>query len=65
MKQRDKMRQLFSRYRGDQVKIVSAYAEAEKRGQVSRESNRYGLSAEDYAARLLADGLRKAWLRGA
>lgn len=65
MKQRDMMRQLFERCRGDRVRIVSAYAEAERRGRVSRMRNRYGLSAEDYAARLLADGLRKTWLRDA
>jgi len=40
-----------------------AYGDAERRGKVSRASNKYDISSEAYARALLADGLRKGWLR--
>jgi hypothetical protein len=63
MKQRDKMRELFRRFDGNKVRIVSAYAEAERHGEVERARNSHDLIADDYASRLFADGVRKKWIR--
>jgi len=60
--QRDKMRELFQENAGDEEKTVSAYASAERAGEVSRRSNDYALNAEEYARRLFADGVRKGWI---
>jgi hypothetical protein len=38
MKQRDMMRELFRRFRGDRARVVEAYVEAERRGDVERVS---------------------------
>ena len=62
MKQRDKMRELFQLHRGDEARVIQAYAEAEQRGEVPRESDLHSLTSHDYAARLFADGIRKGWL---
>jgi len=62
MKQRDKMRELFQLHRGDEARVIQAYAEAEERGEVPRESDLHSLTAQDYAARLFADGIRKGWI---
>lgn len=62
--QRDVMRDLDRRFGGDQDKVVAAYAAAERRGEVERGSNVHGMSPEEYAARLYADGVAKGWLRG-
>ncbi|MES2641063.1 MAG: hypothetical protein V4850_16350 [Myxococcota bacterium] len=61
--QRDVMRALWKRYRPDEGAVVTAYAAAEHRGEVARTSNDRRVSAEDYARRLLYDGLAKGWLR--
>ena len=61
--QREWMLRLFREHRGDREGTIQAYAEAERRGRVSRNSNTSRLSAEAYARALLADGLRKGWLR--
>ena len=60
--QRDKMRELFQKNAGDEERTVSAYAAAERAGEVSRRSNDYALNAEEYARRLLSDGVRKGWI---
>jgi len=60
--QRDKMRELYKQNAGDEQRTIAAYAAAERRGEVSRRSNDYGLNAEEYARRLLADGVRKGWI---
>ena len=52
MKQRDKMRELFQRHRGNEEHTIQAYADAEERGEVPRNSDLRGLTARDYAARL-------------
>jgi hypothetical protein len=62
MNQRDKMRELFRRYEKNLDLIVEKYAEAERRGDVARKSNSHGLTSNNYAVRLLADGLRKKWI---
>jgi hypothetical protein len=61
--QRDKMRQLFVRHRGNETRIIEEYARAEMRGEVSRARNAYNLSPEQYARALMSDGLRKGWFR--
>lgn len=62
--QRETMRELFRKYRGNELAVIRAYAEAERRGEVDRGSNRYGLSSEQYAERLLADAKKKGWIVG-
>ena len=57
--QRDKMRELFQANAGDEGKTITAYAAAERAGEVSRRSNDYALNSEEYARRLLIDGVRK------
>ncbi|MDQ6771320.1 MAG: hypothetical protein M3Z54_15225 [Gemmatimonadota bacterium] len=61
--QRDKMRELYQGCAGDFDKTIAAYAAAERRGEVHRRSNDYALNPEEYARRLLADGVRKGWLK--
>lgn len=63
MSQREKMRELFLKNSRNEDRTVAAYAAAERVSQVHRESTEYALTPEDYARRLLADGLRKGWLR--
>lgn len=60
--QRDVMRDLHRRLGGDHDAIVAAYAAAERRGEVPRASNRLGMDADEYARRLLRDGLNRGWL---
>ena len=62
MRQTDKMRELFRRYRGNKTRVIREYALAEQQNVVIRKSNRYGLTAIDYATRLFADGVRKGWI---
>lgn len=62
--QRDMMRDIFRRHRGDEEAVVREYAAAETRGEVTRSSNAYDLSPEDYARRLLEDARKKGWIRG-
>lgn len=63
MNQRDKMRQLCSRFPDDTERIISEYARAEERGEVARLRNAHGLPALKYARALHRDGIRKSWLR--
>ena len=64
MSQRDKMLEIYKRHKGNNDNaIIREYADAERSGKVKRKRNKYGLSAEDYAKRLLADGRDKGWLK--
>jgi hypothetical protein len=64
MKQFDKMRELFALY-GDQEKIlIQEYAWAEIHGEVTRKSNKNGVTAEHYASLLLKDARTKGWISG-
>lgn len=63
MKQRDKMRELFRRFNGDRLRVIEAYVKAESLGEVGRVSDSRGMSANDYALRLFADGIRKEWIQ--
>ena len=62
MSQREMMRRLQVRLRGVKNSIVAAYASAEARGEVFRTKNKRGMSREDYAEKLYADGIRKGWI---
>jgi len=56
------MRDLNRRFGGDDDKVVAAYAAAERRGEVRRASNVHGMTPEEYARRLYADGVAKGWI---
>lgn len=60
--QRTMMQDLWRRHRPDQLRTITEYAAAERRGEVFRERNVHGVDAEEYARRLLEDGRRKGWL---
>jgi hypothetical protein len=61
--QRAVMREIYGQYRNSESRIIAAYAEAERLGRVQRLGQKSGHSAEEYAKALLADGLRKGWLK--
>jgi hypothetical protein len=63
MKQRDMMRELFRRFAGDRARVVGTYAEAERRGEVGRVRDSHHMSADEYASRLFADGVKKNWIQ--
>lgn len=60
--QRDVMRAIWARCAPDEDRAIREYATAEHRGEVSRKQNASGLTSEQYARALLADGLAKGWL---
>ena len=60
--QRDVMQDLNRRFGADQDKVVAAYAAAERHGDVRRASNVHGITPEEYARRLYADGVAKGWI---
>jgi len=62
--QRDVMRDLWSVHGPDEERVVKAYAQAERDEEATRGSNTYNQTAEEYARRLLYDGLKKGWLDG-
>jgi len=61
--QRAVMRDIYTRFRGDESRIIAEYAAAERSGRVQRKGQRSGHTPEAYAKALLADGLNKRWLR--
>jgi len=63
MTQRDMMRKLFRRFDGDRSRVVTAYAEAERRREVQRVHDSRDMSADEYASRLFADGVQKRWIQ--
>ena len=62
MKQRDKMRELFRQHSGNPEMTIKSYADAERRGEVIRKSNKRNEHAESYAAKLYADAVTKGWI---
>ncbi len=60
--QREKLSELYRRHAGNTERIVRAYANAERRGEVARPKGAARLDADAYARALLAEGLRKGWL---
>lgn len=63
MTQRLIMAEVWMDHGKDPLKAILAYAKKEDSGLVLRKSNKHSLSAENYAKRLLCDGLRKGWLK--
>lgn len=63
--QRAVMRELFAKFGGDAERVIREYAAAERRGEVPRKRNTYGLTPEGYARALFADGEKKGWLSDA
>ena len=57
------MRELFRRFGSDRARVVEAYAEAERRGEVERARDSRQMSADEYASRLFADGVEKKWIQ--
>ena len=57
------MRGLYERSGFDEDRTIAAYAAAERVDEVERRSNTNGVPAADYARMLLADALKKGWLR--
>jgi hypothetical protein len=57
------MRRLYREHRGNPEPTIRAFADAERRGDVRRSSNAYNIDAMAYARMLLADGLRRGWLK--
>ncbi len=62
MKQRDYMKSLFKKYKGNEATIIKEYANGERSKIVRRKSNKYNLSAESYAQALYNDGIRRGWI---
>lgn len=60
--QRDVMREIVKRYGMNRDRVVAEYADAERRGEAPRRRNTSGLSADEYARALWADGVKKEWL---
>ncbi len=60
--QRDYMRRLVKHLGRNKQSVCRAYAQGEIKGEVGRDNNASGLSAEQYAEALWADGERKGWL---
>ncbi|HYX40174.1 MAG TPA: hypothetical protein VE821_00685 [Pyrinomonadaceae bacterium] len=61
-KQREKMKELARRFGANKERVIREYAEAEKRGEVKRESNTHNWTAEQYARALWRDAMRRDWL---
>lgn len=59
MQQREMMRTLIAGHGQNARTVIAAYAAAEKRGEVTRKSNKNKVSPEVYALRLWKDGERK------
>ena len=57
------MRKLFRRFDGDRTRVVKAYAEAEQCGEVKRVRDSHDMGTDQYASRLLADGVQKSWIQ--
>jgi hypothetical protein len=60
--QRDLMREIYARNRGNDNRTIAEYAAADRAGKVQRIGNKSGHTPEQYAAALLNDGLKKGWL---
>lgn len=60
--QRDLIKKLWRDYSGDQSLVIQEYVKAELEGRVARRSNKSSVTPEEYAKKLLKDGLNKGWL---
>ncbi len=59
MGQREKMRSLIDRFGYEEEKVCKEYAEAERKGKVSRKKDKNNTSPEAYARALYRDAHRK------
>ena len=62
MTQCDKMWELYRKFDGDPERIIAAYAEAERNGEVRRWRNSWNRTPENYAYLLLAHGRSAGWI---
>lgn len=62
MKQRNLMRKLYREFGDDESVFVSECAKSERNRVVTRRSNAFDLSTEQYAAALYRDSIRKGWI---
>jgi hypothetical protein len=62
MTQRDKMRELYRLFAADRCRIISEYAAAEEAGMVTRRSNKWRMTALEYAERLYENGVSRGWI---
>jgi len=60
--QRDAMREVFSKYNGEKIKVIKAYAWLEENGYAPRKNNTHNFSSIYYAEALYNDGVKKGWL---
>jgi hypothetical protein len=61
--QRDVLRDLVAHFGMNEEKVIQEYAAAERRGEVERKSNKYGIGSVDYARALWRVAVRKGWIR--
>ena len=62
MRQRNMMRTLYRNLGNNEAALIRAYAKAEHDRIVTRRSNVFNLSAEQYARALYRDGIQKEWI---
>jgi hypothetical protein len=62
--QRDFMRELVKKFGMDEERVIHEYAEAEKRGEITRKRNSQNYTAEQYARALWNDAIQKGWISG-
>lgn len=60
--QRDVMRAIYKAHGGDKDATINAYAQAERDGKAPRKNNTLEWDADQYAAELWRDGIKKGWL---
>lgn len=61
--QREVLQRLWTDLHADEPAVVRAWVAAEQAGVVARRSNLRQKPADDYARRLIYDGLKRGWLR--
>lgn len=61
-RQRELIKQLATKHKGDEKKVCAAYAKAEREGTIKRARDEHDLSPEEYAKQLWRDAQRWGWL---
>jgi hypothetical protein len=56
------MRRVWAQFGPNEARVIAAYAAEERAGRAPRKLNTHGESPEEYARRLLYDGVTKNWL---
>ncbi len=62
--QRDFRGELVRKFGTDEERVIHEYAEAEKRGEITRKRNSQNFTAEQYARALWNDAVQKDWIGG-